>query len=78
MSGYIAFPRLHTQSPLVISDQFMDIILTMNSSKVDGRQAVSPDDILLGNIWREFLFWGIVRLSKKINNISSKYQQMSY
>lgn len=73
MSGYIAFPRLHTQLPLVISDQFMDIILTMNSSKVDGRQAVSPDDILLGNIWREFLFWGIVRLSKKINNISSEY-----
>ena len=78
MSGYIAFPRLHTQSPLVVSNQFMDIVLTMNSSKVDGRQAVSPDDILLGNIWREFLFWGIVRLSKKINNISSKYQQMSY
>ena len=50
MSGYIAFPWLHTQSPLVVSDQFMDIVLTMNSSKVDGRHAVSPDDILLGNI----------------------------
>ena len=64
MSGYNAFPRLHTQSPLVVPDQFMDIVLTMNSSKVDGRQEVSPDDILLGNIWREFLFCGIVRLSK--------------
>ena len=50
MSGYIAFPRLHTQSPLVVPDKFMDIVLTMNSSKVDGRQEVSPDDILLGNI----------------------------
>ena len=50
MSGYIAFPRLHTQLPLVVSDKFIDIVLTMNSSKVDGRQEVSPDDILLGNI----------------------------
>ena len=64
MSGYIAFSRLHMQSPPVVPDQFMDIVLTMNSSKVDGRQEVNRDDILLGNIWREFLLCGIVRLSK--------------
>lgn len=38
------------QSPPVVPDQFMDIVLTMNSSKVDGRQEVNRDDILLGNI----------------------------
>lgn len=45
-------------------------MLTENSSSVAGLHELSNEDILLGNIWRWFLFCGMVNPSRVDQNIA--------